>query len=174
MPYRRILAAVDPAGGAADKVPQNIKILEIAASLAAAGDGELHVVHGWTMQGQDRHTIVSEVRDTTKAEILDRHEAAQRAQVEALLDQANMQEMTPHLHLPRDLPERAIINVSDAEDIDIIVMGSVTRTGIAGFFMGNTAETVLAAVQRGVFAIKPDGFQTPVNLEDYQAASAAA
>ena len=69
--------------------------------------------------------------------------------------------------------ERAIVNVAEAEDIDIIVMGSVTRTGIAGLLMGNTAETVLGAVRRSVFAIKPTGFQTPVTIEDRQAKDVA-
>jgi nucleotide-binding universal stress UspA family protein len=46
--------------------------------------------------------------------------------------------------------------------IDCIVMGTVARTGVRGFIMGNTAETVLEQIDCSVLAIKPQGFVTPV------------
>jgi len=50
-------------------------------------------------------------------------------------------------------------------NIDLIVMGTVARTGIAGFFIGNTAENVLNQVDCSVLTVKPDEFVTPVNLD---------
>jgi nucleotide-binding universal stress UspA family protein len=44
-------------------------------------------------------------------------------------------------------------------------MGTVARTGIRGFFMGNTAETILEQIDCSVLAIKPEGFATPVSVE---------
>ena len=49
---------------------------------------------------------------------------------------------------------------------DLIVMGTVARTGISGFFMGNTAETILNRLDCSVLAVKPQGFETPVALEN--------
>jgi len=43
-------------------------------------------------------------------------------------------------------------------------MGTVCRTGVAGFFIGNTAEMVVQEIDCSVLAIKPDGFVTPVKL----------
>jgi nucleotide-binding universal stress UspA family protein len=45
-------------------------------------------------------------------------------------------------------------------------MGTVARTGIPGFIMGNTAETILNQIDASVLAIKPPGFGTPVTLDD--------
>jgi nucleotide-binding universal stress UspA family protein len=42
----------------------------------------------------------------------------------------------------------------------------VARTGVRGFFIGNTAETILEQIDCSVLAIKPPGFVTPVALED--------
>lgn len=42
------------------------------------------------------------------------------------------------------------------------IMGTVGRTGIPGFLIGNTAETVLRQVACSVLAVKPTGFVTPV------------
>jgi nucleotide-binding universal stress UspA family protein len=44
-------------------------------------------------------------------------------------------------------------------------MGTVARTGISGFFMGNTAETILNQLDCSVLAVKPQGFVTPVTLD---------
>lgn len=167
-PYKRVLAAIDPADHGGDDA-LNVKILEIAASLAAADGGDLHVVHGWTVPNRQRLMLASELPDHKRTEILENTEATHRNRVKALFRRANLSGASPRLHLSRDLPERAIVNAAEAEDIDIIVMGSVTRTGIAGLLMGNTAETVLGAVRRSVFAVKPEGFQSPVTIEDQQA-----
>ena len=43
-------------------------------------------------------------------------------------------------------------------------MGTVSRTGIAGFFIGNCAETVLRQVDCSVLTLKPAGFATPISL----------
>jgi universal stress protein E len=45
-----------------------------------------------------------------------------------------------------------------------VVMGTVARTGVPGFIMGNTAETILSQIDCSVLAIKPPGFTTPVTL----------
>jgi len=50
------------------------------------------------------------------------------------------------------------------KQIDLIVMGTVGRTGIPGFIMGNTAETILNQINGSVFAIKLEGFVTPITL----------
>jgi nucleotide-binding universal stress UspA family protein len=58
-----------------------------------------------------------------------------------------------------------LINVVD-KDIDLLVMGTVCRTGIAGFLIGNTAEEVLNQVDCSVLTRKPVGFVTPVTLDE--------
>ena len=44
-------------------------------------------------------------------------------------------------------------------------MGTVARTGVPGFIMGNTAETMLQQIDCWVLAVKPEGFLTPVTLD---------
>ena len=47
---------------------------------------------------------------------------------------------------------------------DLLVMGTVCRTGVPGFFIGNKAENVLPHVDCSVLAVKPKGFVTPVKV----------
>jgi hypothetical protein len=43
-------------------------------------------------------------------------------------------------------------------------MGTVCRTGAAGFLIGNTAETILADVTCSILALKPEGFISPIEM----------
>ncbi|MFG0289007.1 MAG: universal stress protein, partial [Rhodopirellula sp. JB044] len=53
-------------------------------------------------------------------------------------------------------------DVADEVEADLMVMGTVCRTGIAGVLIGNTAETVLSDINCSLLALKPEGFQSPV------------
>jgi nucleotide-binding universal stress UspA family protein len=68
-------------------------------------------------------------------------------------------------HLVRGSARREIPALAKRLDADLVVMGTVGRTGIPGLLMGNTAETILQQVECSVLAIKPPGFVTPVTLE---------
>lgn len=46
--------------------------------------------------------------------------------------------------------------------MDLLVLGTVARRGISGFFVGNTAEVILGKVACSVMAVKPAGFVSPV------------
>jgi len=41
-------------------------------------------------------------------------------------------------------------------------MGTVARTGISGFIIGNTAENILEEISCSLIALKPEGFVSPV------------
>jgi universal stress protein E len=45
---------------------------------------------------------------------------------------------------------------------DVLVMGAVSRSGLAHFFIGSTAETVIDAVGCDVLVVKPAGFRARV------------
>jgi nucleotide-binding universal stress UspA family protein len=59
-------------------------------------------------------------------------------------------------------PERAISHFVDRNGVDLVVMGTVARSGIPGVVMGNTAERVLQRLHGSVLAVKPPGFVSPV------------
>ena len=48
---------------------------------------------------------------------------------------------------------------------DVLIMGPLSRCGEAGFFVANTAESVLGKVDCSVLTVKPEGFVTPVRAE---------
>lgn len=47
----------------------------------------------------------------------------------------------------------------------VLVMGTVARTGIPGFIMGNTAENIFHELSCSIVAIKPPGFVCPIKAK---------
>lgn len=176
--YRRILAAVDvddsyPAGEMEPRRALNQQILEMAASLALSESAELHVGHVWSAIGES--TLRSPFVHTPEQKIMDYVEKVKRqraANLDALLRDmaANVgpdvpDYLKPHKHLVKGTAGKEIPAMAKRIEADLIVMGTVARTGVAGFIVGNTAETILNQIECSVLAIKPPGFVTPVTIE---------
>jgi nucleotide-binding universal stress UspA family protein len=70
--------------------------------------------------------------------------------------------LKPQEHLLRGSPSREIPALAKRLEADLVVMGTVGRSGIPGLLMGNTAETILYQLDCSVLAIKPPGFVSPV------------
>lgn len=173
--YKCILAAVDvddryPSSELKSRHALNQTILEVAGALALSDFAELHVVHAWHAVGE------SAMRDgfmrTSEEEILayvaqEKHKHETRlnelmGEVAGTLGKDAAEYIKPTPHLVKGSPREEIPALANQLGADVIVMGTVARTGIPGFIMGNTAETILNQINCSVLAIKPPGFVTPV------------
>jgi universal stress protein E len=52
-----------------------------------------------------------------------------------------------------------LMALTDQLRADAVVMGAVSRSGLKGLFLGNTAEDVLDRLQCDLVIVKPDGFE---------------
>lgn len=160
----RILAAVDTASGDPAHDRLNHEVMRLAVTLARREAAHLDVVSVWsvpeesTLRGAFIGLPDREV-DAIVAEEESRSARRLRSLVEAFPPGAV--EGMRVLHL-KGRPAPAILRHVEAERIDTVVMGTVARTGVAGFLIGNTAETILARVACSVLAVKPEGFVGPV------------
>ena len=69
-------------------------------------------------------------------------------------------------HVEKGLPEEVIPDLAEHLQAGIVVLGTVGRTGISAAFLGNTAEQVIDHLRCDLLVIKPDEYQTPVELDD--------
>ena len=69
-------------------------------------------------------------------------------------------------HVEKGLPEEVIPDLSEHLQAGIVVLGTVGRTGLSAAFLGNTAEQVIDHLRCDLLALKPDQYQTPVELDD--------
>ena len=162
--YARILAAVDPSFYDPKRDSLNPLILQLAGSMARKEAAELHIVHVWRFFGERyvrKHGMIEEDVQEARAQETLQH----KQHFDTLLSQVDITDLKPHLHLIEGDPEDCIPELVVEQGIDLLVMGTVCRTGIAGFLIGNTAEEILNQVDCSVLTLKPEGFVTPVTLE---------
>ena len=164
--YTKILAAVDPESMNKERNLLNRIILDLATSMTALEEGELHIVHAWSLVGEGHMRAFG---DTSPKEI-DRWRNSARynaqKQLDNLLRHYSLEALNYKIHLLEGYPDSLIPELTIKKRIGLIVMGTVCRTGIAGFFIGNTAENVLQQVKCSVLTVKPKGFVSPVKVEN--------
>lgn len=149
--YGRILAAVDPSVQDADERGLNGQILDAALAVAAVEGARVDVLHAWS-GGPGAGPRADEIRSQV--------EALARTSLDALAGPYALPEGS--VHLTEGEPAEAITSFVDEHRVDLLVMGTVVRTGVAGMLIGNTAEKALGRVGCSVLALKPAGFRSPV------------
>ena len=163
--FQRIMAAVDVVPVEVGEDGLNRKILELAASLARQDRSELHIVHAWQQPEGILATGRLDYFSGDAEKLLNESENMHVRWLDDFLAGFDLADVRHHDQVIRGWADEAIPAYVREKEIDLLVMGTVCRTGIPGFFIGNTAEKILHKVDCSVLAVKPDGFQSPVKLE---------
>jgi nucleotide-binding universal stress UspA family protein len=160
----RILALIDPDPSDPVRDGLNDLVMELATSLTLRQNGELHVGHAWTLDGEAtvRTSPYVELSGGIVDVMVRETEAATRDQLNVLAERHSVGELGGAIHMVSGEPGVVLPRLADRLDIGLIVVGTVGRTGLRGLIMGNTAETILRSVHCSVLAVKPEGFVTPV------------
>lgn len=155
----RVLAAINAGDETERHGSLNEKILRVAQMIAARANAELHVVQAWSLLGEE--LFVS--RGAPKDEV-SYAKNQERARIsEGLHSIIDSLDLTPHeIHFVEGDPSEVVPSIAASQSIDLVVMGTVGRSGLAGRFIGTTAEDVLRRLRCGVVAVKPTGFRSPV------------
>lgn len=163
---RRIMAAVDPDPDDRIRDALNHMVMELATSLARQDGAQVDVVNAWHLQEEStlRHSMVK-MPEHEIAAIIGKTEQQSSERLDALMaDFERFADITRVVHV-KGVPADVLTEHAESERIDTLVMGTLARTGIAGLFIGNTAETVLNRVGCSVLTVKPKGFTSPVTLD---------
>lgn len=157
---RRALAAVEPGQSGSEERLFARRVLELARGIAGRESIDLHVAHAWSVPGEELlRPRIGEA--STRAYVDGMREDARRG-MEELLAEAELTAATVQIHLPRGDPASVIPALADSLDADLVLLGSAGRTGLAGVFIGSTAEAIIAGLARSVLVAKPPGFVSPV------------
>ena len=167
--YKKIMAAIDVTSDFPDPERESLNplIIQLASSLARMDSSELHVVQVWSVFAEGYMEVRGGASEDTIRDMRMQTRREYEYRLEQLLSAVNLKGVKTRRHLPRnDNAPKAIIKLVKKNNIDLLVSGTVCRTGIAGFFIGNTAEKVLSEVNCSVLTVKPNGFVTPVTLNE--------
>jgi len=131
--------------------------MELGAAMAELHGSELHVIHSQEhFEFESWHSIYQDNESNQKTPLeVKRHIESQIS---------NYQFKThPQIHIVTSTPpDIAALNLIENHNIELLVMGTVARTGISGLIIGNTAEKLLPQISCSVLAVKPADFVSPV------------
>ncbi|MGI9455444.1 MAG: universal stress protein [Aeoliella sp.] len=142
-----------------DLQPVGDLAMELGCSMAQLQDSQLHILHATEYPELD-YAFPAQVSS------VDIESFRAKAEQHIAVQLEGFQLPHPaHLEIVTSPADRAILDYIERHKIDLLVMGTVARTGVPGFITGNTAEQLLPQIPCSVIAVKPFGFESPVTLE---------
>jgi universal stress protein E len=129
--------------------------LQTGAVLARLQGCALHVLH--VLEHPEERSFLGSI---SSSELNERRNDV-LAEIERQCRALNL--LTPATISVRDgSAHAAILDHTSTHQVELLCMGTVARSGLAGFITGNTAENVLPWLQCSLLAVKPTDFVSPL------------
>ncbi|MCF1427643.1 MAG: universal stress protein UspE [Shewanella sp.] len=156
----KILCAVNVASEDADHDSLNEKIIKHGLDLAKKFNAQLHLVNGYPGTPVN---LAIELPDfdanNFTASVKMQHEQRVHYLAETFgIDPA-------HCHVKEGLPEDVIPELAAELDAELVILGTIGRTALSAALIGNTAEHVIDSLNCDLLAIKPAGYQSPLETD---------
>jgi universal stress protein E len=150
-----VIAAVNVANDEPEHCQLNDKITTLSQDFATLMQGDVHLVNSYPGTPVNISIEIPEFNVTEYNNTMKAHH------VNAMSEHAN----NHHIKLENTLvleglPEDVIKDVAESLDAELVVLGTIGRTGLSGALIGNTAEQVVDLLQCDILAVKPDGFDS--------------
>lgn len=152
-PPKVVLAATDFSEVSLKAVKEGLEIAQQAGA-------EFHLLH--VVDSNDvPEDVISQIPHGSSVRQKINEEAAKR--LEEFLESLAVDRTQIQVQLSWGTPWQEIQRIARHQAADLIVIGTVGRSGIKGLLLGNTAEKVLDACDCSILTVKPDGFVSPIN-----------
>jgi nucleotide-binding universal stress UspA family protein len=173
--YKNIMVAIDfddelEVDKNTDNAALNKVLLELSLSLSLSNFTTLHVVNAYDVPQAGFVSLWVDQPEAVEKELFQAEYRKRQHKMNTLMEELkhaigdeSFEYLSPRTHLVQGPPSRELPKLADRIEADLVVMGTVARTGIAGVLIGNTAENVLSQLHCSVLTIKPKDFVSPVS-----------
>ncbi|MBV7263177.1 universal stress protein [Photobacterium sp. WH24] len=157
-----VAVAIDAENDSREETDLDLMLLQLSRSLADSCDGSLNIISCWDFPYEEIagnpfiHVPEQELQQSIKDA-----EHKHINGLKALITLSGIGGPVKEFH-PKGLPQKCIPDIIESEGIELLIMGTVARSGIPGFIMGNTAEDIIQNTKCSILALKPKGFVTDV------------
>ncbi len=164
------VAAIDPMNQHDKPAALDDEILQVSKTLAEMADGTVHAFHSYDPRiavataTANAYIPVSLPFDEIEQQM---HEDHQKRFSEITSFHGVPEE---NAHLVAGMTHEELPAIAEKLGADVVVMGAVARNRWKRLFIGATAERTLEQLPCDLLIVKPDWFQTPVDLEKHEAA----
>ena len=151
----RLLVAVDTdPWKTKGKAALTARLIRTAISFAEKHDYELHVIHAWIPYGE-RMIVRAGGNRVEAQQFLEGLREESREELERTLAPFRAAIEPAHVHLVKGDPRVVIAQFAASTGVDLLVVGTVARSGIAGRIIGNTAESIVNRLPCSMLVVKP-------------------
>ncbi|WP_028389004.1 universal stress protein [Legionella fairfieldensis] len=159
-----IAVAIDPKEEEISGRDLTLNLLKLSHTLSLHYKGSLSIISCWDFILEDylRRSIIIDIPPPELDEMVMGERRSHYNTLCALIRESGIKDKPAIYHL-KGRPAELIPSCIKEHKIDILVMGTVARTGISGFIIGNTAENILQKINCSLWALKPRGFVSPVS-----------
>lgn len=152
-----ILAAVNVGSDEKEHQSLNAQITKNAKRVAELIQGNVHLVNSFPGTPVNIAIEIPEFNSNEYNDTMLKHHE------QAMVSHANDFDISvANTHVEEGLPETVIEQVAIKLDAELVILGTVGRTGISAALIGNTAEHVIDQLNCDVLALKPDGYVSPL------------
>jgi universal stress protein E len=152
-----ILAAINVGSDEAEHISLNNTISKQAKNIAQLITANVHLVNSYP------GTPVNIAIEIPEFDATEYNSAMQSHHKEAMNKHANSFDIPlSNTYVEEGLPEAVIEQAALNVDAELVILGTVGRTGISAALIGNTAEHVIDQLNCDVLALKPDGYISPM------------
>lgn len=145
--------------GATDLTPVGREAADLAGWITRnSKDCQLHLVHALRISNELRRADPP-LSEDEYSKALDELRAKA---LEAICEGLTEPEPEPKVHIGRGAPAQVIREAVQHLGPDLLVMGTLSKGGVAGMLTGSTAERLLQRVDCSLLAVKPHDFVSPI------------
>ena len=162
--FQHVLGCVDTSSDDSLDAELNDNVFELAKSISHYHGGIFSITHAWSVlselflqrrMDQDEFAAMMKANRDKVSKRLDRFLRRHDSSIDA-----------DNVHLVKGEASDVISAFILQNGVDLVVMGTVVRSGVSGMIMGNTAEKILDRMACSVLALKPSNFASPIQMED--------
>ena len=155
--HGNILAAVNAVRENDQHLSLNKRIIKDAQFLCELANAKLNLVNAYPATPVNIAIEIPEFNPGLYNESVKKHH------IESTNELANEFNLTSdQCFIEEGLPEDVIPDVAKRLNSELVVIGTVGRTGLSAALVGNTAEHVIDSLDCDVLALKPDGYVSPL------------
>ncbi|WP_298626468.1 universal stress protein [uncultured Legionella sp.] len=155
--------AIDPKDKEESDHELALNLLKLSHSLATEYNGNLSIISCWDfiLEHYLKTSVFVDISSHELDGMILQESNSDYNALHNLVNEAGIKAQ-PTIYHQRGNPTELIPAIIHEKKIDVLVMGTVARTGISGFIIGNTAENILQKIDCSLWALKPQGFVSPV------------
>lgn len=155
-----IIAAVNAGSEQEHHLSLNQRVIAKAQQMAAMLSAKTHLVNAFPGTPVNIAIEIPEFNPQEYNSTMKHHHT------DALTKLATQFDIAPeHSHVQEGMPEDVIPAIAKTLDAEMVIIGTIGRTGLSAAIIGNTAEHVIDRLDCDVLAVKPANFVCPLAKE---------